>query len=296
MVKKSSFLEKLKSRLRHSDLDIDIAGVDAATRSGGTRVNGPEGVTGRVPSPERARIDPVPAVREPEAVTGRKMSQREEATVAIQDGFRELTSLLRGMQNRVEDQGERFSQAADGLAKMPVLQEAQLELLRQLADRMERQNRTNEVVAQSLGDLPQVLGHVREALDRAAATDERTAHTLADFRANMDRIQGSMEQMVDHSRQHASAAGELVKGRTEEVRDLADSISSQQQALTREAVARLEATQRESVRSLRDAQADQSTRIGKMLEEGTKTGRAVLILLGLTFLGLVTIAFLLASR
>jgi hypothetical protein len=363
VVKKSSFLEKLKNRLRHSDVQVEtpergapatppkaratepgartVGADDPVLARGSARPVGPERPVGA----ERARIEPMPTSRseegakaaepaappkpealpvlepfrvsrEPEAVAGRKMSQREEATVAIQDGFRELTNLLRGMQHRVEDQGERFAQAADGLSRMPAIQEAQLELLRQLADRMEVQDRTHALVAQSLGDLPQLMGSVREALDRAAATDDRTARTLGEFRSNMERIQGSMEQMVDHSRQQvdhsrqhaeharqqaehvrqqAEATAALVADRGSEVAELAETLVGGQKEATRDAVSRLEATQRDSVRSLRDAQADQALRLGKMLEDGTKTSRAVLVLLGLTFLALVTIAVLLAN-
>jgi methyl-accepting chemotaxis protein len=275
VVKKSSFLDKLKSRLRHSDVQLEPA--EPAERRGAA-------------APERgaSRVDPVPVARpvDVEAVPSRKMSQREEATVAIQDGFRELTSLLRGMQNRVEDQGERFTRAADGIAQLPALQEAQLEMLRRIADRMQAQDQSHALMAQSLGGLPELMGQVREALDRAAATDDRTANTLGEFRSNMDRIQSSMAEMVDHSRRHATASEELVQGRGDEVRELTDSLSEVQ----REAVDRLESTQRDGVRALRDAHADQAKRLGRMVEEGQKTNRAVLILLGLTFLALMTIA------
>ncbi|MGA1523482.1 MAG: hypothetical protein ACO4CZ_05890 [Planctomycetota bacterium] len=277
MVKKSSFLDKLKSRLRQSDVQLEPA--EPAELRGAAAAAADRGVS---------RVDPVPVARpvDVDAVPSRKMSQREEATVAIQDGFRELTSLLRGMQHRVEDQGERFTRAADGIAQLPALQEAQLEMLRRIAERMQGQDQTHALMAQSLGGLPELMGQVRDALDRASATDERTAETLGEFRSNMDRIQSSMAQMVDHSRRQAAASEGLVEGRTAEVRELTDSLSEVQ----REAVDRLETTQRDGVRALREAHADQAQRLGRMVEEGQKTNRAVLILLGLTFLALVTIA------
>src|SRR5690606_38051483 len=98
------------------------------------------------PDAPRATVDAVPARVAPEQVAGRKISQKEEAQLAISDGFKELTSLLRGMQHRVEDQGERFAQAADGIARLPALQASQLELLRGIADRLDRQNAQNDVV------------------------------------------------------------------------------------------------------------------------------------------------------
>ena len=291
MVKKSSFLDKLKSRLRQSDVQlepVDTADRGVVDRGGVDRGGVDRGGVGAAGGRGASRVDPVPVARpvDVEAVSSRKLSQREEATVAIQDGFRELTSLLRGMQHRVEDQGERFTRAADGIAQLPALQEAQLEMLRRIAERMQAQDQTHALMAQSLGGLPELMGQVREALDRAAATDERTAHTLGEFRSNMDRIQTSMSEMVDHSRRQAAASEGLVQGRSEEVRELTDSLSEVQ----REAVDRLESTQRDGVRALREAHADQATRLGRMVEEGQKTNRAVLIMLGLTFLALVTIA------
>jgi methyl-accepting chemotaxis protein len=277
VVKKSSFLDKLKSRLRQSDVQLEPA--EPAERRGANAAAPDRGV---------GRVDPVPVARpvDVEAVPSRKMSQREEATVAIQDGFRELTSQLRGMQHRVEDQGERFTRAADGIAQLPALQEAQLEMLRRIAERMQVQDQTHALMAQSLGGLPELMGQVREALDRASATDERTAQTLGEFRSNMDRIQSSMTEMVDHSRRHAAASEGLIQGRSEEVRELTSSLSEVQ----RESVERLESTQRDGVRALREAHADQAKRLGRMVEDGQKTNRAVLIMLGLTFLALVTIA------
>lgn len=276
MVKKSSFLEKIRSRLRSSDVRVEHPAdfTDSARRSGAETA---------VP-----RADAVPAIQQPEALSGRKLSSKEEAALAVQDGFRELTSLLRGMQSRVEDQGERFVRATDSLQRMPELQEHQLDALRRIAEHMETQGRSQAVVAQSLGELPGLLGTVREALDRAAATDERTAGTLDEFRSNMARIQGSMERMVDHSRQHAESNKALASGREAELVEL--------KTTTHEAVKGVETAQQVGLKALRDANADQATRLGKLVQEGARRHNAVLVMLGLVLVALVGIGVVLALR
>lgn len=277
MVKKSSFLEKLRNRLRTHDLHAaPAADFTEAARSAGA---------GQDPEPA-SRLEAVPAIRENEVVSGRKLSQKEEATLAIQDGFRELNSLLRGMQGRVEDQGERFVRAADSLARLPELGEFQLQTLRRIAQQMEEQGRQSAVVVASLGELPQLMGNVREALDRAAAVDERTAGTLDEFRGHMARIQGSMERMVDHSRQHAETAKALSTGRETELRQL--------QETTKSAVQGVEKAQSAGLRSLREAHEDQATRLGKLVEESSRRSNTVLVLLALILVALIGIGVVLA--
>ncbi len=280
MVKKSSFLEKLRNRLRSSDVRVETTPdfTDSARRNGGEPL-----------APESApRIDPVPAVREPDSVSGRKLSRQEEATLAVQDGFRELNSLLRGMQSRVEDQGERFVRATDSLARLPELQTSQLDALRRIASHLEDQGRNQAVLVQTLGDLPNLLGNVREALDRAAATDERTAGTLDEFRAHMARIQGSMERMVDHSRQHVESARALSGGREAELAEL--------KSTTQAAVAGVEKAQKAGLDALRNSHADQATRLARLVEEGARRHNATLILLGLVLLALVALGVVLVVR
>jgi methyl-accepting chemotaxis protein len=279
VVKKSSFLEKIRSRLRTGDLRVERPTDFTSAARGAGAENA---------APEAARLDAVPATREPELVSGRKLSRQEEATVAVQDGFRELTSLLRGMQSRVEEQGERFVRATDNLARMPELQVHQLDALRRIAQHIEVQGQSQALIAQSLGDLPQLLGTVREALDRAAAVDERTAGTLDEFRSHMARIQGSMERMVDHSRQHAESARNLAEGHGAEVAELREVTSS--------AVESVKRSQSESISALRNAHADQATRISQLVEEGQRRQTAVIVLLGLVLVVLLGIGMALLLR
>ena len=149
MVKKTSILGKLKNRWKSPD----------PVRSGGGRGVGPE------PTP---RITPEPAVAAPpERVPNRKMSAQEDAVVALGEGFRELSSMVRGVQTRMEDQGERSEAVTESVKQLPALGQAQLDLLRQMAAQMEQQNQASGKMMTALGTLPELLDGVRTALDRA---------------------------------------------------------------------------------------------------------------------------------
>ncbi len=280
MVKKSSFLEKLKSRLRASDL----------------RVEAPDPAAARGAGP----VDAVMPRREvTEHLSRRKLNGQEEAALAIREGFAEIASLLRGVQSRVDAQGDRLGAAADGVSRLPALQQQQIEALRAVAERIERQNTASEALVERLGGLPDLLSDVRSALDRAATTDERTAATLTEFQGNMDRIHGAMDRMVaesrrqaDASRDQADATRSVAEGEREKIGEVAQSLAVEQRRTSQW----LEVAQRETSKELRDAQADQAVRLGKLVEAGTKTSRAILILLGLTLVALTALVFVIASR
>ena len=280
MVKKSSVFEKIRSRMRSTHVRVDDA-----PAAGGRRFDAnvdPD--TGPHVAPERAVARPLG-----EAASARKLGAKEEATVAIRDGFQELASLLRGMQVRTDAQGQQVHQLAERLASLPDLGNQQLAVLERLADRLEQQGQNQQLVLQSVGSLPETLEGVRVALERAAAVDERTGSTLAEFQSHMARIEQSMDRMVDASRDLANAPQQGVERAVE---GLGKAQAAQQEQL----VQKLASSQTDSLQSLRDAQADQARRLGELVEDGTRTNRAILILLGLVFLGLVVVAGLLATR
>jgi hypothetical protein len=273
MVKKSTFLEKLKSRLRASDVRVEAP--DPAAKRGVADLE--------TVAPRREVVD---------ALSRRKLSGSEEATIALREGFAEIASLLRGVQARVDAQ-------ADGATVLPALHQQQIDALQAIAARMERQNASSEALVERLSGLPSVLTEVREALDRAAATDERTAATVAEFQSNMDRIHDSMDRVVAESRRQAEAARDqadatraVATGERERMGEVVESITLEQ----RRTAQWLEVAQRETAKDLRDAQSDQAARLSRLVEDGTKTSRAILILLSLVFVALTSLVFILASR
>ena len=268
MVKKASFFERLKSRLRTSDVRV------ASSR--GDRADG----SGIEPFVSRAKV------------SSRKLPAKEEAILAVNEGFKDLADLLRSVQSRVDEQGRKVGAAADSITRLPEISQSQLELMREIAQRLEKQNEVSALLVKSFGDLPQVMPGVREALVRVAAVDERATSTLDEFRKNMDHIHNSMDKMV-------AATTQVATGHKRQVDTLAKTLTDEQarHAKTVEgAFGRLEETQKKTVQSLRQAQVEQSTKIGNMVEDHTRVSRWVAILLGISMAALIVIAFVLIVK
>lgn len=240
---------------------------------------------------------PVDAVarRAAEAKVSRRLTPQEDASLAMRDGFQELGSLLRGMQSRIDNQGEQLAKTMENVNQLPAIGQQQLETLRRLADRFDRQSEQSAVLARSLGDLPQTLKAVQQSLDRAAATDERQAKSLDEFRSNMSRINDSMSKMVDHSKSESAAARAMVESERKALSQSIDSLSKQQKSATEDAATRLGAAHDSGVKALTKIQQQQAQRLEQLVESGSKTNRWVVTLLALVFVALVVVATLLAT-
>jgi predicted nucleic acid-binding Zn-ribbon protein len=243
MVKQGSFFQRLKDRWGSgSGVRIDGPAGDAAAAPDGKGHDAPAAPINRVASLSRpARVEPERApARElvSEAVpietrSSRKVSDREEAMLALGGHFQELTALLRGSQARTDDQLGKLVSATSAL---PAIGQQQLDMLRALSTQLERQNVLGEQVAATMTRLPNLLQNVEQALARAAATDERTAATVREFQTTMDRIHGAMGQMVQHSEQQAKATQALAGNRDEQMRGLATGLEQAQQRAAAEVV------------------------------------------------------------
>lgn len=272
MVKKTSFFEKLKGRWRTSSVQVETGRGEATAASA---------------DPTMARIEPVPQQVAESRIPGRKLSGREEGVVAIHEGFAELANLMRGVQARLEVQGERMASAAESLRDLPSVENAQLEALRKIAGRLE-----------ALDAVPETLQEMRAALERATAMDERSTKTLEEFQARMQDVQSSMNEMVGRATEQAQATSSLARAQREHIDGFTRNMREerdQQSAEVSRMVSHLGATAEQGIESLREAQEDQSTRLGKLVEDGTKTSRAILILLACTFAGLVLLTAVLIA-
>lgn len=307
MVKKGSFFEKLKNRWSASGVRIE-AGSDGATA--GNRLG--------------EHISSVPVVPTAEKRDGRKMSVREDALLAVGKGFQELGSLVRGVQVRMEGQGSQVAEIAEQLAVLPALGQAQLEMLKAMATALDRQNSLAETMQASVGQLPQIMSSVQQALERANATDQRTVRTLDEFRTTMDRIQGSIGEMVEQAGRHAaasesqadSAARQALAVRTlvdqqkdhgqQIVQTIEQARAEEQRVVTAavegvsksqaEAAQRLQAVQQAGLSSLKQAQEDQSTKLARMLKESQATSKATMVLMILGVLALASILVVLVVQ
>lgn len=300
MVKQGSFFQRLKERFGSgSGVRVDSHGTEGRTSSG---AGGPANkVLPRPDRPSPQRVEPErTAAREvatefapAEVRSSRKLSEREEAMVALGTHFQELTSLLRGSQSRVDDQLSRIVAATGSLAALPTLGQQQLDTLRVLSAQMERQNSLGDQMATTLTKLPNLLQNVEQALARAAQTDERTAATVREFQSTMDRITASMGQMVAQGEQHVLTAQNLAERRDEELKGLASTIAQSQQLAvdelqrtTGKTLQTLQQTHEDGLMGLRRTHEDQSNRLQRVVQEHAGWNRAVLVGIGFVVLGI----------
>ncbi len=191
--------------------------------------------------------------------------------MALGEGFKELSNMMRGVQVRLEDQDGRMAEVADNTR-------GQLEVLKGLTGNLEL--------------LPETMRELKKALDRTAATDERTSRTLNEFQHHMDKIQGSMDQMVEHSSAQARATGALTERREEQERKQTDAIRGLVRDLgstQTKAVERMEDSTSKHLQSLRHAQQDQAGRLLKLMAASGKWNRAMLVVMILVLGGMATL-------
>ncbi|MCZ6573838.1 MAG: hypothetical protein O7C98_11825, partial [Planctomycetota bacterium] len=128
--------------------------------------------------PESARITvPEQVIRVRTSRVGRK----DEAVGAIQDGFRELTSMLSSVNERLErtdgtgsELTERLSDLPDFLRTMPRLQEDQTRALGELADKIAEGTGAAQRAADALTQIPDIVRDSAQA-QREALKDQTVA-------------------------------------------------------------------------------------------------------------------------
>lgn len=280
MVNKSSFLQRLKERWGASGSGVRVErrdGLPAEPAKGAPAGNGHGAASARRVEDEARAVSSsfAPA----DVRSQRKMSEREEALLALGTHFQELSTMLRGSHARMDDQ---LTKLVDATSALPALSQQQLDMLRAVSTQMDRQNALGEQLAATMTKLPNLLQSVEGALARAAATDERTAATVREFQSTMDRIHGSMGQMVQHSEQQAKASMQLAERRDESLRGLATGIEESQQR----AVHELRRATDEGLQSLRRSTEDQSNRLQQVVQQHAGWNRAVLVGIGFVVLGI----------
>ena len=203
--------------------------------------------------------------------TSRKLSSKEEALMTMGEGFKELSNMMRGVQVRLEDQDGRMADVVENTR-------GQLEVLKGLSG--------------NLAMLPETVRELKKALDRSAATDERTSKTLSEFKGHMDKIQGSMDKMVENSRVQAQATRSLTDKREEQQRAQTTAMRTMAKdlgATQTKAVENLQEANDKQLASLRMAQEDQSSRLLKLMTASSKWNRAMLVVMILVLGGMATL-------
>ena len=191
--------------------------------------------------------------------------------MTLGEGFKELSNMMRGVQVRLEDQDGRMAEVADNTR-------GQLEVLKGLTGNLEL--------------LPETMRELKKALDRTTATDERTSRTLNEFQHHMDKIQGSMDQMVEHSRTQAQATSSLTDRQDEQRGKQTDAIRGLVRELgttQSQAVGRMEEATGKHLQSLKHAHQDQSARLLNLMAASGKWNRAMLVVLIVVLGGMATL-------
>ena len=256
MVKKTSLLNKLVGRWRTS------AGVDVSEGTDRRTVVGPgvNRVGASRSEPAVAEVSSLPS-SPVDRTSGRKLSVKEEAMLTMEGGLKELASLMRGVQVRLDAEGAQASEMATDIKMLPALGQAQLDVLRALTSQMDQQGRIGERLVQTMGELPATLQGLRTSLDKIVATDERTAGTLAEFRTAMDTIHGSMREMVGHSKAQSDNTEKLLRSQDDRSERMAESLSHMVHG-EKEKTERLARTLEQTV----DNQREQTSKLARSME------------------------------
>ena len=279
MVKKGSIFSRLAERWRHSGVKVE------ETRDAGRA----EDRLGDQARASVSRLEPrtgrdLPAAGAPgEVRSTRKLSEREDAMVALGSHFQELSALLRGVHTRMDGQLGRLVETSSALQQLPALSSQQLDVLRGMAVQLEKQNILGEQMTRTLHGLPQLLQSVEAALQRAQQSDERTSATMREFQSTMDRIHASMGRMVDSSEQQARATQSPVSQREDSLQAIASGLEQSQ----RDAVQELRAAADDGMQVLRRSHEDQSNRLQRVVQEHAGWNKAVLVVLGIVALGMI---------
>lgn len=280
MVKKGSIFSRLAERLRSGGVKVEEAHGDAGR--GEVRGEPARATVSRVEArPVRPEVPSTAFAGELRST--RKLSEREDAMVALGSHFQELSTLLRGVHTRMDGQLGRLVETATSLQQLPALSNQQLDLLRSMAGQLEKQNVIGEQVARTLSGLPTLLSSVETALQRAATSDERTSATMREFQSTMDRIHQSMGRMVDNSELQTKATQNLIAQREESLQQLATGMQEAQQ----QAVQQLRQAADDGMQTLRRSHEDQATRLQKVVQEHAGWNKAVLAVLGVVALGML---------
>lgn len=272
MVKKASFFGRLADRFRTGSVRVEDGQLDG---DGG----------------EIAHVEPVP-MAEAETRPVRKLSEREEALLALNENFSELTATLRDLHAGMDSQLGKLVDNSSAMQQLPALSKEQLELLRTMETQLARQNELGAQIAGTLQVLPPLLQNVEAALQRAAQSDERAMLAMREFQHTMDRVQNAMGEMVRHSETQAQATQELAARRDENLGELKASIESVQ----REAAESMRSSTQSAMQSLRESNEDQSTRLQRSIESNTAWNKAVMTSFFVVVLGAIATAVVLSLK
>ncbi|MFQ5507295.1 MAG: hypothetical protein ACE5F1_21215, partial [Planctomycetota bacterium] len=191
-------------------------------------------------------------------VLGRR---KEAAALALTEGFHDLSSLLKGIQERMDGQDQRSAGLNEKFSELPAMAKAQVEFMGSISQQMLVQKEKTTELLTKLGGLPELLEGIHTALQKQAANEERTEKTLSEFRQTMNRMHDSMTTLTRENQdavKESTQSLERVHTRTTRVFE-----DSQRQALDR--FEKVQSTQLEQITKLMDRARNTNRGIGLML-------------------------------
>lgn len=291
MVRKSSFLDKLfgkrkdVSQLEESKADVGVL-LDKHGRP--THKHGRNVDVGPVANPPTAAAPGVDRTKPANGGSGGGVPPevqpvtmhlgKREATNALVDGFQDLSALLRGLDRRMEQQGQRTGDLNEKFTELPAMARAQVDFMSQVSRQLsDQKQRTGELLSKLTG-LPALFEGIHKTLERQAATEERTEKNLTDFRQTMDRIHESI--------------GTLAKGNQKAIKDTTESFERSSTRTTRA----FEETQKQAYTSFEKTQSAQLGQLGQMIESSTRVNRWMIVTMVIVAFTLVALLATLVSR
>ncbi len=279
MVKKTTFLEKLFGARKEKEGGIESVSGSGRTGEGpGTRDWGIGGGGEEIPvrprpgSPELSETAGNDSGNGKEESTSLlKRGRKEEAMVALTEGFKDLSELLTGIRDRMEEQGRRAGDLNEKVADLPTLAKAQVDFMTAISKTLEQQNRKTGELVQRLGNLPDLLEGIHKTLEKQVAAEERSEKTMQDFRSTMDRIHSSI--------------GKLSKENSDAVKEATTSLERTHERTTRV----FEKTQTQAYAAFEKAQKAHLAQLKSLMERSARMNRTIVVLLAIVFAGLAAL-------
>ena len=202
---------------------------------------------------------------------------REEAAMALTEGFRELGSLLQGIHERMDEQGRQSGALNEKFAGLPSMAQAQVDFMAKVSQQLVDQKEKTGALLEKLGGLPELLDGIHKTLERQAAVEERTEKNLRDFRSTMDRIHESVGDLTKHSHTavtKATEAFERTNSRTARV---------------------FEETQKQAFQTFQKSHEQSLEQLSKIVEKNGKASRGIIFMLGLICVAVVVLTVMLSK-
>lgn len=203
---------------------------------------------------------------------------REDAAHALADGFRELGSLLHGIHERMDAQGQQSTELNKNFVGLPDMAQAQVTFMAKVSEQLVEQREKTGELLDKLSGLPDLLEGIHKTLERTAAVEERTEKNLRDFRTTMDRIHTSIGEL---SSQNTAA--------------MAKATESLERTNTRTTQA-FEESQQKAYTTFKQAQEQGLTELGKVVERTSRSNRRVTLMLAALCTAVVVMTIVILQR